>query len=294
MSSSVPAALGRIFISYRREDSDYPVGWLFDRLVAHFGEGQVFKDIDTIQPGDNFGEKIRAAVASCDVLLALIGDRWLTATGHDGQRRLDHPDDLVRLEIRAALRRNIRVIPVLVGDVRMPSASELPSDLAELAERQALELSAARFDADTDKLLGVLDQALSEAAATPPTGLKGRLVLPRDGDEVGGRIGIRGQVTGWQHDWKLWIAHRRDPQGEFWVKFPEIRPDDHGNFSASVFEGGPRGRVIISLLAVPLSRSRTFEKWLQQGAATGHYPGIYPTSADSELTSVTVSYVPAD
>src|SRR5215472_11119027 len=113
MSSSVPAALGRIFISYRREDTEYAVGWLFDRLVLHFSEQQVFKDIDTIQPGDDFREVITAAVASCDVLLVLIGDRWVTATGEGGQRRLDHPEDLVRLEIQAALARNIRVIPVL-------------------------------------------------------------------------------------------------------------------------------------------------------------------------------------
>ena len=115
MSSSVPADLGRIFISYRREDTAYPAAWLFDRLVAHFGEGQVFKDIDTIQPGDDFAEVIGSAIASCDVLLALIGDRWLTATDENEQRRLDRPDDLVRLEIQAALDRNIRVIPVLAG-----------------------------------------------------------------------------------------------------------------------------------------------------------------------------------
>ena len=86
MSSSVPANLGRIFISYRREDTEFAAALLFDRLVEHFGEGQVFKDIDTIQAGEDFGEVIRAAVASCDVMLVLIGDRWLTATSNDGQR----------------------------------------------------------------------------------------------------------------------------------------------------------------------------------------------------------------
>src|SRR6266568_2992152 len=102
MSSSIPADFGRIFISYRREETAYPAGWLFDRLVAHFGKGQIFKDIDAIKPGDNFAEVIRSAVASCDVLLVLIGDRWLTIAGDDGRRRLDDPEDFVRLEIRAA------------------------------------------------------------------------------------------------------------------------------------------------------------------------------------------------
>jgi len=313
MSSSVPANLGRIFISYRREDTDFAAAWLFDRLVEHFGEGQIFKDIDTIQPGEDFGEVIRSAVASCDVMLVLIGDRWLTATGNDEQRRLDHPEDFVRLEIQAALARNIRVIPVLVGRVPMPRASELPGELAGLAKRQAHDLSPDRLDTDTGKLLRALERVLSATAQLPsaagdaspvplpgdlvaptilPSGLRGWLELPKNDDVVGGRVEVRGHVTGWRHDRKLWIAHRREPQGVFWPKSPEIRPDDHGNFSVSVFESGPGGRVVISLLAVPAFRSQEFEKWLQHGAMTSHYPGIYPTSADGELASVTVTYTP--
>src|SRR5262245_48985442 len=99
MSASTPTAAGRIFISYRREDTAYPAGWLFDRLVDHLGVGQVFKDVDSIQLGDDFVEVITTAVSSCDVLLALIGDRWLTITDEDGRRRVDNPDDFVRLEI---------------------------------------------------------------------------------------------------------------------------------------------------------------------------------------------------
>jgi hypothetical protein len=313
MSSSIPANRGRIFISYRREDTDFAAAWLFDRLVAHFGEGQIFKDIDTIQPGEDFGEVIRSAVASCDVMLVLIGDRWLTAAGNDGRRRLEDPDDFVRLEIQAALARNIRVIPVLVGGVPMPRAIQLPGTLAGLAKRQAHDLSPARLDTDTGKLLRALQRVLSATAQLPsaagdaepvplpgdlvaaavlPSGLRGWLEVPKNDDEVGGRIEVRGHVTGWRHDHKIWIAHRREPQGAFWLKPPEIRPDDRGNFSVSVFEGGPGGRVIISLLAVPAFRSQDFEKWLQHGAMTSHYPGIYPTNADGELASVTVTYIP--
>jgi hypothetical protein len=295
MSSSAPADLGRIFISYRREDTAFPAAWLFDRLVAHFGEGQVFKDIDTIQPGDDFAGVIGSAVASCDVLLVLIGDRWLTITDENEQRRLDRPDDLVRLEIQAALDRNIRVIPILVGKAMMPHAAELPECLAKLPDKQAFELGPARFDSDIARLLTALDRILSEEAAghgPVSTGLRGSLELPRDGDEVGGRIEVRGHVTGRRHSYKLWIAHRRELNGAFWLKPPEVRPDDTGNFSAAVFEGGSGGTLIISLLAVFSSRSRDFENWLHRAEQTGHYPGIFPTSADNELVSVTVSYVP--
>jgi WD40 repeat protein len=167
MTAFTPPGAGRIFISYRREETAYPAGWLYDRLVDHFGQGQVFKDVDSIQLGDDFAEVITAAVARCDVLLALIGDRWLTITGEDGQRRLEDPGDFVRLEIEAALARGIRVIPVLVDGARMPRAGDLPASLAKLVRRQALELSPSRFDSDTGRLLRVLDSNIAEASARP-------------------------------------------------------------------------------------------------------------------------------
>src|SRR6266566_9099778 len=110
MAGPTPAASGRIFISYRREETAYPAGWLFDRLADRFGGGQVFKEVDSIQLGDDFVEVITTAVGSCDVLLALIGDEWLTVTDEDGRRRLDSPEDFVRLEIETALTRNVLVI----------------------------------------------------------------------------------------------------------------------------------------------------------------------------------------
>lgn len=165
MTASNSASSGGIFISYRREDTAYPAGWLFDRLVDHFGADQVFRDIDSIQLGDDFAEKIRAAVGSCAVLLAVIGDRWLTVTGEDGKRRLDDPSDYVRLEIEAALTRNVLVIPVLVAGARIPHSSQLPASLAKLAGRQALELSPSRFNSDIRYLLSTLDKTLSEKFA---------------------------------------------------------------------------------------------------------------------------------
>jgi hypothetical protein len=104
---------------------------------------------------------ITAAVSVCDALLAIIGQRWLIITDKDGRRRLDNPNDFVRLEIEAAIKRNVRIIPILVDGARMPRAEELPPSLANLARRQALELSPSRFDFDTSRLLKVLDRTLT-------------------------------------------------------------------------------------------------------------------------------------
>ncbi len=165
MIASTPPGSGRIFISYRREEASYPVGWLFRQLADHFGKDQVFRDVVSIRPGDDFVDTITAAVGSCEVLLAVIGGRWLTATDERGRRRLDDPGDYVRLEIETALKRDVRVIPILVDDARMPGADALPLSLAMLARRQALELNPNRFEADTEKLLVVLEQALIGVAA---------------------------------------------------------------------------------------------------------------------------------
>src|SRR6188472_4333861 len=160
MAESAAELAGRVFISYRRGETAYPAGWLFDRLVQHFGAVQIFKDVDSIELGDDFVEVITRAVGSCDVLLALIGDQWLTITDQDGRRRLDDPDDFVRLEIEAALTRNVRVIPILVEGARLPRADELPPSLARLVRRQALVLSPTNFD--TSRLVRVLNKTLAE------------------------------------------------------------------------------------------------------------------------------------
>jgi hypothetical protein len=167
MAESAAAAQGRIFISYRREDSAYPAGWLFDRLADSYGKGQIFKDVDNIELGEDFVERITAAVGSCDVLLALIGPQWLTIADERGRRRLDSGDDFVRLEIEAALTRKVLVIPILVDGASMPDPDELPPSLAKLVRRQALELSPNRFETDTGRLLKVLDKTLAEAARYP-------------------------------------------------------------------------------------------------------------------------------
>lgn len=167
---SIRAVPDRIFISYRREDAAYPAGWLFDRLADRFGKDHVFKDVDSIQLGDDFVEVITSAVESCNVLLAVIGKQWLTITDEHGLWRLNNPNDFVRLEIEAALARNIRVIPILVEGAQMPRSDQLPASLAKLARRNALEVSPNRFASDTGRLLTVLERTLADDHARDDRG----------------------------------------------------------------------------------------------------------------------------
>ena len=147
-----------LFISYRREDSAAYAGRLYDRLNAHFGADSVFMDINTLEPGIDFVEVIEHAMSQCDILLVLIGPGWLSVADAMGQRRLDNPKDFVRLEIQVGLERDIRVIPVLVGDATMPDSPDLPEALIKLARRNALELSDIRWHADVDKLIGIVEK----------------------------------------------------------------------------------------------------------------------------------------
>jgi glycerophosphoryl diester phosphodiesterase len=153
---------GRVFISYRRQDTAWPARQLYDVLVAELGADRVFKDVDDIEPGDDFVERIQSAVGSCEVLLALIGPQWLTVTDANGARRIDDPEDFVRLEVETALTRDdVRVIPILVDNAKMPTPQQLPKELAALTRRQAVEINPVNFD--TRRLLRVLNHTLNDA-----------------------------------------------------------------------------------------------------------------------------------
>jgi hypothetical protein len=156
---------GQIFISYRRDDASYPAGRLYDRLSAHFLQNQIFIDVDNLEPGADFVEAIEASVGSCDAFIAVIGKRWLSSSDEEGKPRLDNPDDFVRLEIATALKRNIRVIPVLVDGALMPRSSDLPDDLKLLVRRNAVEVSHSRFNPDLGRLIAALEKVLEKADA---------------------------------------------------------------------------------------------------------------------------------
>lgn len=150
---------GKVFISYRRDDSSGYAHAVFNKLCEHLGQSQVIFDVDTIKPGVDFIEFIEKALETCEVLIALIGKNWLTMSDTQG-RKIDNPNDLVRLEIATALRRNIRLIPALLDGAQMPRAEELPEDMHPLARRNAIEISNNRFKADMDILIRVLSDVL--------------------------------------------------------------------------------------------------------------------------------------
>ena len=144
--------MARIVISYRRDDASAHAGRIYDRLRTEFGSDQVFMDIDAIEPGVDFVEAIEDAIGTADVLIAVIGRRWVTIADEEGQPRIKNPTDFVRLELATALERNIRVIPVLVDGATMPTIDNLPEDLAGLVRRNAIDISHARFHADAQRL----------------------------------------------------------------------------------------------------------------------------------------------
>ena len=159
-----------IFISYRREDARADAGRIYDRLSARFSGDHVFMDIEDIEPGENFVRVLEQTLSSCDVLIVLIGKRWIDAGG--GTSRLADPGDFVRLEIEKALSREIRIIPLLVGKAQMPRASDLPDTLSDLSNRQAFEINDSRFHQDIDQLIAVLDNLESARVGTRDTALR--------------------------------------------------------------------------------------------------------------------------
>lgn len=159
-----------IFISYRRDDSAGYAGRLYDRLAAHFGANRVFMDVEGIEPGLDFVKAIEDAVASCRVLIVMIGDEWTHAADAAGRRRLDDPNDFVRLETSAALKRDIRVVPVLVGGAAMPRSEELPAELQALTRRQAIEVNHKQWDASTQALIHTLERIIGGGAAAAGAG----------------------------------------------------------------------------------------------------------------------------
>lgn len=146
----------RVFISYRRGDASAWAGRLRDGLTARLDEDDVYQDVVTVDAGEDFALSIDSALERCDVVLAVIGPQWLSIVGTDGDRRLDDPDDYVRIELGRALALNKRVIPVLVGGAPMPAADRLPDDLTQLGLRQAITLDDATWQRDVHDLVNRL------------------------------------------------------------------------------------------------------------------------------------------
>jgi len=157
--------MGKIFISYRREDTEGQARALLTDLEDMLGADSAFMDVDNISLGRDFRLALQESLASCSLMIVLIGKDWL-AKDEAGQVRLENPDDFVRLEVGAALRRNIPVTPVLVRGARMPRAEELPEELKDLSYRNGFELSHNRWNSDVQELI----KRLGLRPTSPPKG----------------------------------------------------------------------------------------------------------------------------
>src|SRR5689334_21318044 len=149
----------KILVSYRRSDSEQITGRIFDRLSQHYGKPSIFRDIDSIPPGIDFRDYINDALKETDVLLVIVGPKWLGSKR--GHARIDDDADPVRIEVEIALKRDIRVIPLLIGNTKMPSATQLPDSIKDFAFRNAVRVDpGADFDHHCERLTRAIDRIL--------------------------------------------------------------------------------------------------------------------------------------
>jgi hypothetical protein len=166
-----------VFISYRREDTSGEASHLAADIGDALGQRDVFIDIDTIGPGVDYVKRIDSALTSCELVLVLIGDRWLSVTDSSGKRRLDNEDDFVVMEVSKALERSdVTVVPVLVEGATMPTEAELPPRIAGLARRNALELASKRWRYDLEQILALIKRGPRAKLRRIPTWA--RVVIP--------------------------------------------------------------------------------------------------------------------
>lgn len=158
-----------IFISYRREDAGH-AGRLYDRLSAN---NSVMMDVD-VSPGRDFTDQIETTVSSSKVVIVVIGPNWFSSSDRRGERRLENPNDFVRLEIATALSRGLRVIPVLVGGAHMPRPNELPADIKGLVRLNALEITDDRWDYFVERLNEALQPFTTESPRRDSEKIKSR------------------------------------------------------------------------------------------------------------------------
>jgi TIR domain len=151
----------KVFLCYRREDSGGYAGRIQDQLAQALGSDVLFMDVDAIPLGANFVRVLHDEVAKCEVLLAVIGRNWIDARDEHGNRRLENPNDFVRVEIGAALQRNIPVVPILVDGATIPDVRQLPKELEELSFRNGIDVRLASFHNDVSRLIQGLKRQLN-------------------------------------------------------------------------------------------------------------------------------------
>jgi formylglycine-generating enzyme required for sulfatase activity len=219
----MPSAMPKIFISYRRSDSEDNAGRIYDRLSTDFGKASVFFDVDTIPFGIDFRDFLKGEVQQCQVLIAIIGPDWLSPQGSDGHRRIDNTADWVRIEIESALARNIPVIPLLVRGARLPRSEELPDSLQNLAYRNAATARAGRdFHTDMDRLVEQLKQYFASRNQTSSPVVSSETGILEESRSLGREQPPKFEFEIVAVDAKGDIANRQQRQAEY-------RREDLGN-----------------------------------------------------------------
>jgi hypothetical protein len=234
--------LATIILSYRREDTELMVGRICDRLRDHYGRDSVMMDIDSIPYGLDFRKHIREALKRCDLMVAIIGPHW-TALNEQGQTRLTDETDWIRIEIEAALAKDIPVIPVLVNGAPMPKPGELPETMQDLAFRQAAPLDMRRdFHTHMDRLIGVMDELLKRGTGAEQ--VPDERVSPEV--EVEQQLGPKAQPL----PTKRAAAKRQDVEGETRQRTPP-KPADSMREPTSA-----PGRTLLQRIFVPDAERR--------------------------------------
>lgn len=257
--------MSEIFISYRREDAAGWTGRLVEDLCREFPANHVFQDITSIEIGDDFIEAMRRSLASCAVVIVMIGPRWLNARDDAGNRRLDDPEDPVRLEVAESLQRQgLRVMPVLVGGATMPKAGDLPEPLRLLARRNADEITDRRWDYDVSQLVAALKRipalvsapsgsASATAAQTEQPSAAPKAAPPASKQEAPASAIARraGEVFRDGDDCPEMVVV---PAGEFMMGSPE---SEQGRFESE----GPQHKVTIARPFAVGKYPVTFDEW---------------------------------
>lgn len=188
----------KIFISYRRDDSQHAVDRLVEAIAPYVDDrkSDIFVDVDNIPLGIDFAEYLDSKVAECEILIAVIGRRWLNAGAEGVANRLHDPDDFIRMEIAAALRRGIPVVPILLDGAGLPRVDDLPDELKPLARRNGTTLDRSTFQADVDRMMqGLRMRPKQDAANAPPPRTSPAHIAETAGDRPGkSRNGARAGI----------------------------------------------------------------------------------------------------
>ena len=272
----------KLFINYRRLDTNPESHCISDRLGEIFGSDQVFIDDGSIRSGDDWPSTIESALEEAGVMLVVIGPKWLFVQNQHGVRRLDCPGDWVRREIENGLAQSKTIIPVLLGGVGMPSLDALPESIKLLSRAQAHSLRQDHwnngFTALADRLAGLGMEKISEVSSSPDLmsypGCQGQHIVTSD-DDINRLLSER---PGWAH-------LKRDGKQSLQRNFRFKSFDDAVHFMGaasrpiSKYDHHPEWRNVDKIVEVKLS---TFDA------------GFRVTSADFDLadllTEVYTSY----